>query len=229
MLRKRFPVERPLRDYVIQLSVVIVGVAVTFLGSELIDSLTRRNRLKATMRVVLIELQDNRNQLQLLRGKLGYERRAMYVIRENDLDPERIPRDSLLFYRETLFTLRHFQPATDALDLLKATGLLSQTNDQQLLFYILGSYNRLQGIHETVELYSARKLLAINHLFENNPALNRIDRDIVDVWQSYIEDPVCLAFITNSINFFGYGPYFQEQAQWLNETIGLLEHKFAMK
>ncbi|MFR0895039.1 MAG: hypothetical protein ACLSGF_09485 [Alistipes onderdonkii] len=97
------------RDYALQLSVVIIGIVVTFAGSGLISRWASQRQVRTVMQLVVSELEQNREMLRDVYSNLDYDRRGMLMFMEYD-ELEDIPADSLAHYSLLLSYLPSYRP-----------------------------------------------------------------------------------------------------------------------
>lgn len=137
------------RDYALQLSVVIIGIVVTFAGSGLISRWASQRQVRTVMQLVVSELEQNREMLRDVYSNLDYDRRGMLMFMEYD-ELEDIPADSLAHYSLLLSYLPSYRPQQEALEVLKSSDIVSAVGDKQFLADIFGCYNRLNDFRENV-------------------------------------------------------------------------------
>lgn len=217
------------REYALQLSVVIIGIVVTFAGSDLISRWSRQRQVKTVMQLVVSELERNREQLYEVCASLYYDQQGMLILQEYDLDVEAVPLDSLDHYRYLLSRLHTYRPQQDALEVLKSSDVISAVGDKQLLVDILGCYNRLNDFRDQVILYSDRKREAQNHLFANSAGFSIGGGDQRRSWRTIMADPMCAAFLGTSAYFFGFANNFDEKIAAVDSTIALIETKYRIE
>ena len=185
------------RDYALQLSVVIIGIVVTFAGSGLISRWASQRQVRTVMQLVVSELEQNREMLRDVYSNLDYDRRGMLMFMEYD-ELEDIPADSLAHYSLLLSYLPSYRPQQEALEVLK----------------------------ENVAMYSGRKQDAQNHLFVNTPGFSLAPMGTYGSWKIIFEDPLCAAFIGTSAYFFGGGDYFGHMIRAVDDVIASINKKY---
>lgn len=213
------------RDYALQLSVVIIGIVVTFAGSGLISRWASQRQVRTVMQLVVSELEQNREMLRDVYSNLDYDRRGMLMFMEYD-ELEDIPADSLAHYSLLLSYLPSYRPQQEALEVLKSSDIVSAVGDKQFLADIFGCYNRLNDFRENVAMYSGRKQDAQNHLFVNTPGFSLAPMGTYGSWKIIFEDPLCAAFIGTSAYFFGGGDYFGHMIQAVDDVIASINKKY---
>ena len=213
------------RDYALQLSVVIIGIVVTFAGSGLISRWASQRQVRTVMQLVVSELEQNREMLRDVYSNLDYDRRGMLMFMEYD-ELEDIPADSLAHYSLLLSYLPSYRPQQEALEVLKSSDIVSAVGDKQFLADIFGCYNRLNDFRENVAMYSGRKQDAQNHLFVNTPGFSLAPMGTYGSWKIIFEDPLCAAFIGTSAYFFGGGDYFGHMIRAVDDVIASINKKY---
>ena len=196
--------------YLRELSVVIIGVAVTFLGSDWISSRKARNDLDRYLRAVKTELEDNLEIIEEKAEFYGYTGELAHYLMSDR--PENLSRDTLLYVAEKgdygvfthIFTMTY---KTSAFEMLKSSGTMHLISDTDLFQAIMDSYTQMGNIKDESDNYMARKL---NIIYES--AMGQPDfLDILDKRSYY---------------FFGIhidlDVIFQECADQIEETLAML-------
>lgn len=191
------------RDYALQFSVVFLGVLVTFLGSGIVERWRTQRTVRTVMQLVYEELKTNRVKIGRICGDLEYERRGMVLMQEYGMDYKRVPVDSLDKYQFILAQMPSFTPQSDALEMLRSSGVMIAVDDKQLLFEVLGCYTRINNFAAAVDSYNNQKMTSLNHLFAGGDAFCLGSSDPRASWKSMMEDPMCAAFVGVMGNFFG--------------------------
>lgn len=214
------------REYALQLSVVIIGIVVTFVGSDLISRWSRQRQVKAVMQLLVGELEENREQLREVCASLRYDQQGMLMLMRYDMDVEAVPLDSLERYCYILSRLHAYSPQQNVLEVLKSSDVVSAVGNKQLLVDIFGCYNRLNDFREQVLLYSDRKREAQNHLFTNDTGFSVGGGDQRLSWRGIMNDPMCAAFLGTSAYFFGVGNDFDGRIAAVDRTIARIKDKY---
>ena len=157
--------------YFRELSVVVIGVAITFVGSNWIANRQEQQKLKQHLQAVKIELTDN---LEVIRQAEDYYKKLALLTQylESDapenLDQERI--DELNNFKEFVVLGNFFTLAakTSAFEMLKSSGALNLIKDQELSRSILDSYTSLENSKVESDSYMSMKMTTIrNAIMEN--------------------------------------------------------------
>ena len=155
------PVRKKPLKYLREVSVVIIGVAVTFIGSDWISTRKAKNDLDRYLNAVKIELEDN---LEIFREKADYYERlgefAHYLA--SDL-PQNLSRDTIALLHDAtgnfplmthIFTLNY---KSSAFEMLKTSGTMHLISDNYLFQSIMDAYAELQQVKNESDSYMSRK------------------------------------------------------------------------
>lgn len=216
------------REYALQLSVVILGVVVTFVGSGVVERWRQARNVRTVMQLVVEELKANRSNLEHVCEKLRYDRQGMLMFQHYDMDVDRIPADSLLKYNYIIGAVRDFSPRSDALEVLKASGAIVSVGDKQLLLEVLACYTSLEEFAKNVGFYNKQKIGAMNHLFANQTDFS-MNGNPLESWKSMMNDPLCAAFIGTSAYFFGGDDYFTKNIDDVEHAVAALTEKYGFE
>lgn len=147
--------ENNIIKYLRELSVVIVGIAITFTGSSLINRCSDKNDLNMYLNAVKLELEDNL--------KLAEERSA-YFYKSTLLNdylrseiPEQLNTDTLRSYRDITHNFSFLIYKTSAFDMFKTSGAMRQIKDKKLLQNIWDCYTKLEQVKLESDHYMQNK------------------------------------------------------------------------
>ena len=153
--KSRFP------KYLRELSVVIIGVAVTFIGSNWISNRQEKHKLESHLEAVKIELEDNLAEIR--RGKEYYIKLGQlsrYLISDRPENLSQAGIDSLNFYGD-LTVIGQFITLTcktSAFEMLKSSGTMNRIRNSDLSRAILDSYTSLQTAKQESDNYMSMKM-----------------------------------------------------------------------
>lgn len=106
-------------DYIRQTSIVVIGVLITFVGSELVTQNSEKKDIQATMSLIRDELKSNRENYKSIVSEFREDERLSSLLVEHDLKHRTIPEDSLIQFRFLMGHIRSFYYSQNALDILK--------------------------------------------------------------------------------------------------------------
>lgn len=213
------------REYMLQLSVVILGIVITFAGSGLIERWQRQRQIKTVMKLIVEELRENRRMVQHCTEKFIYDRNGMLMFGRYGKEVDKIPQDSLLYYN-SIWSLRDVVFMDDAVEVLKLSGLISTIRDKDFLMRILGCYRGLDGFAKNVDSYNRFKMDALKHYYAENKVGDFGLTDLRNDWKQLLDDPMCNSFIGSSACYFGYGDYLWHDIAGVGKTIAAINEKY---
>lgn len=146
-----------LGDYLRQLSIVVLGIVITFLGSDWISNQSRQKEVRAAMQLVIEELKYNKLQLKQFENEYGTDCRMALMLISHDFDSDRLPIDTLQKYERFVTSIYTFSYTTDALEVLKSSSLMQQISDKRLLLDMLHTYNKLKITSAEIKSYCDMK------------------------------------------------------------------------
>lgn len=153
-----------LGDYFRQLSIVVAGIVITFWGSDLITENAQRKEVRATMQLVAEELEYNLQELRNIRQLLAIDVHMSTLLREQGMDIEGLPTDTLQKYHKFFDHLNELTYRADALDVLKSSSLMQYISDKRMLQDVLQVYFELGRQQASVSDYYALKSNALHHV-----------------------------------------------------------------
>lgn len=127
---------RRMGDFVCNFTAVVLGIILTFMGSDWIEERNTQRDVKSALQLV----QTNRN--TILSGKQRIEReiRAAHFLLRNKDSLLVVSEDSVNYYCNLPFQTSFITFTTDALELMKSSALFSQIKDKQLGLSIIQAY-----------------------------------------------------------------------------------------
>ena len=124
-------------DYIRQTSIVVIGVLITFAGSELVTQNSEKKDIQATMSLIRDELKSNRENYESIVSEFREDERLSSLLVEYDLKHRTIPEDSLIQFRFLMGHIRSFYYSQNALDILKNSMLMQKISDKELLLQFM--------------------------------------------------------------------------------------------
>ena len=194
-------------DYIRQTSIVVIGVLITFAGSELVTQNSEKKDIQATMSLIRDELKSNRENYESIVSEFREDERLSSLLVEYDLKHRTIPEDSLIQFRFLMGHIRSFYYSQNALDILKNSMLMQKISDKELLLQLTGIYEVLDGFRATMNGYYDMKdeIMVPFHLALTDEQTDQINRGGYEAWDIYLSDRsvrnfvrVCLLYTSPS-------------------------------
>ena len=168
-------------DYVRQFSIVTGGVLLTlWLTAKIADS-SKQKEVRQAMQLVTLELRENLRFIRDYEWLYNQEKRAAQRLREHDFSLAGFPADTVeTYWRHITNGMgKPYRFMTDALEMLKTTGIASHIADKQIVIDLLRSYNDIGEFDNSMELYYTQRSKTLvphqmgeNHLSGDNIGLH---------------------------------------------------------
>jgi hypothetical protein len=155
--------KKEIGKYFREVSVVVIGVAITLSVSFRISQWNDKRDMTLYLNAVNLELEEN---LQILDKEALYledwENYAKYLY---SLDKKSIPEDSIrTIGYPGLGAIHNIVFQTSAFEMFKGSGAMRLLNDKELLQSIWGTYLNLERVKSTLDLYYQLKMdECVNH------------------------------------------------------------------
>lgn len=154
---KRFS-EWRLGDYFRQLSIVILGIVVTFMASDAISEYSKSRELKKAMQLVREELRLNRENVRKIADWVKMNQYVGTMMLQAGKDLEEIPDDTLQKYVNIPFQTEDFLYTNHVLELLKTSSLFQQVRDKEHALQLIKAYAELELLSRTMSFFMAEKI-----------------------------------------------------------------------
>ena len=154
--------------YLREISVVVIGVAITLSASYWITSRNAERDMTLYLNAIKMELEENINSFEeykknLLQPSINYSN----YLRSHE--KKSLNLDSLIFYRNaTAFNNTPITIKANALDMFKSSGNMRLVKDKKLLLSLWESYAKLDELKQGFEGIQAMKMDEIKKYFYLN-------------------------------------------------------------
>ncbi|MDR2083450.1 MAG: hypothetical protein LBP67_00420 [Bacteroidales bacterium] len=155
-----------LKDYLRELSIVIIGIAVTLYAGNLIGNIKVKKDLKFQLTAIYLELEENLKKVDEVVNYYDQIGRLRKNIHSNMLDPEHTSKDSILKYQDIALFTASFNYKKDAYTVFvnsDGTKILSNNN---LLLDISKCYSSLEELKQEHDQYIFTKLLIFQEVYK---------------------------------------------------------------
>lgn len=158
---KRMSTEYRFGDFFRNFIAVVLGIVITFAGSDLIEERKIRNEVKDALSLVKDEILLNRETIEeLMEQELFEQRGACYLLQYKDSIDKASP-DSIEKYGYSPF--QSFNPIyiDDAMEMLKSSSLISAIENKKLATRIIQTYNTIKTAYGSFGAFMDIKLKCI--------------------------------------------------------------------
>lgn len=148
---------RRLGDFICNFVAVVLGIVITFVGSDMIASHNKNKEMKQALQLIKSELLLNQEVInEMLDVEVLNKNGAIFMLQYKD-NIDKIPEDSLNYYSYFPYQTRDFLPTTDALEMFRGSSLMQSMKNKELVVQIIQAYAIIKNSHLFYEGYSKTK------------------------------------------------------------------------
>lgn len=219
-----------LGDFVRQIAVVVIGVVITFIGSDLITQNSEKKDIRSTMSLIRDELKSNREKYEDIVAEFREDEALSTLLAEHDLKVRTIPEDSLKQYAFVLGHIRGFSYTQNALDILKSSMLMQKIPDKDLLLQLTEIYEVLNGFKLTMDAYYEMKdqIMTPFNLALTDEQMHRIYEGGYEAWDIYLANLSVRNFVRVAQMYFT-PDYVGNVGRRIDKVIQMLEEKYHLE
>ena len=148
---------RRMEDFVCNFTAVVLGIILTFMGSDWIENRNTQRDVKSALQLVKAELNTNRKAILDGKKRIEQEIRAAHFLLKNKDSLSFVSKDSLSYYSNMPFRTSFITFTTDALELMKSSALFPQIKDKQLGLSIIQAYASIKAADALYTTYQNLK------------------------------------------------------------------------
>lgn len=216
-------------DYMRQLSIVILGIIVTFAGSNAIADYMESREIESALQLVKNELELNRKAVKRISDRIRLEQEACgYVLKYRNC-LEKASEDTLKMLEDIPFQTRGLVYTKDAFELLKTSALFQKIKSKALVLQILTIYNSLETTEISVKIFYDLKSDYIAQLM-NNEKFDFYDLElhnaVREYWKSFLSTREGWNLCNFVVHNFGSSHPFHETEAGLEKTVRMLEREY---
>lgn len=142
-----------LGDFFRNFIAVVLGIIITFAGSDCIAEHNTQKEVKESLQLVKSELLLNREIMQDMGNRITLEQNAARHMFKYKNNLDEIPQDSLSKYLPILFQWSKFTFINDAMEMLKTSSLIQKIENKDLALQIIKTYGTIKVIESSFEMY----------------------------------------------------------------------------
>ncbi|GHS91999.1 hypothetical protein FACS1894203_3770 [Bacteroidia bacterium] len=153
-------------NYFRELSIVIIGVAVTLYVSTVVSETKERKDLELQLNTVYTELKDNLQRIDSLIEHRNKSKILSKYLVEYYHNPGPVVADSIHKYSDVIGYMHLFVYKKGAYDMFMNSGAMKLFNDKELLLDITDCYAMIEELKEDHVLYESQKLEQLKKIFD---------------------------------------------------------------
>ncbi len=170
---KQISSEYKFGDFFRNFIAVVLGIIITFAGSDWITERNTQKEIKKSLQLVKGELLLNKEEMESLRDRVVREQHAANYLFEHKDNPAGIPQDSIRKYFPLPFQWSKFTFTNDAMEMLKASALIQKIQNKELALQIMKAYGVIKAAEISFDKYSNVKD-QVQKDFNNNPKVKAL-------------------------------------------------------
>ena len=176
MKQKKKDKSNQITAYFYQFIVVVAGIVVTFIGSGIITHCSEQSDIKALMKLVIEELNQNKENMKDTQRRMSYDRTMSIYLIDSNYQSESLPTDTLIKYRGLIGNIANFRYTRDAMELLQSSALIQKIDNKTFMLEIIRMYENLEQTRKTVDQYYGLKMKTFDTI---NSRLDEKEQSII--------------------------------------------------
>lgn len=217
-------------DYIRQTSIVVIGVLITFTGSELVTNCSEQKDIKSTMLLIRDELKNNRTKFENIVSEFSEDEQLSDLLMRHDMNMRTIPEDSLRLFATTLGHIRGFAYTRNALNILQNSMLMQKIPDKEFLLSLVEVYERLEGFKLSINgFYDMKEEVTTPfHLSLTDEQAELLYDGGYASWDIYLSDRALRNFLRVPARYFTVG-YKERVLKEVDKIIRTIEEKYGFE
>lgn len=132
---------------------VMLGIIITFAGSDWITERNTQKELEKSLQLVKSELLLNKETIQEMGNRVAWEQKAARYLFKYKNKRNEISQDSVNQYLPFLFQWSRFTFTNDAIEMLKTSSLIQKIRNKELALQIIKAYGTIKAVESSFEMY----------------------------------------------------------------------------
>jgi len=169
-------------NYARELSVVIIGVAITLYAGDIINNVKEKKDLDLQLTAIYTEMEENSKRLDdIIDYHKEHDLLSKYLFKVVE-DPEMYNEDSIAKYDRVLSTTTNFSYKKGAFDMFVNSGAMKLLSDRKQLLEITECYAMLEAFKHDTDLFFDLKTQILSETFrlDRNQIFNKKGTDLRD-------------------------------------------------
>ena len=214
-------------DYIRQTSIVVIGVLITFSGSDLISRCSEKRDIRTTMLLIGEELKANKEKYVNSLSEFNEDERLSVLLVKHNMNYREIPEDSLKQFLYVVGHIRNFAYSRNALNILNNSMQMQKISDKEFLLSLNEVYERLERFKVSLNGYydMKEKVTVPFHLSLTDGRTDLLYSGGYDAWNIYLSDIAVRNFLRIAQQYFTTG-HREALMQKIDQVILSLEKKY---
>lgn len=214
-------------EYIRQLSVIVLGIVITFVGSDIISGYAKHKETASVMQLIRAELVDNKQMLNHVKNNIDMQSKISKMLLDNGCSYQGIPVDTLNFYRRSLVYRTAFSYNDNSLEVLKNSSLMQHVSDKVFMLSLIQTYESMRGLAGSIDMFYDNKSKALDVMVsgltdeDNRVILN----DVTEFYRIYLASQTIRTYLTSTQGFFS-DDAFDRVDSMLDESIQAIDERY---
>ncbi len=206
---------------------VVLGIVITFAGTDFINTASQEKQIKESMQMIKIELSENLKSINWAEDAYLDEINFFRLLIQKRDSLQTIEASILEDNITAPFVLRGIEYSEDALEVLKNSALMQQISDKGFILKLLQAYKGCRGIHGTNADYYKNKQEYVTRFMSHptvyNPQKNY--KNIYEIWKLRLQEAEIKQLILSMPKFFDKNPFTAPQKA-IKDMIELIDQTY---
>lgn len=228
---KQISAEYKFGDFFRNFIAVVLGIILTFAGSDWIANRKTQKDIKRTIELIRQELSLNKRGIQDDYEYILFDQQAARYLLQYKDSMDAMPEDSIMRYGFSPFQTRNTNYSDDALEMLKSSALIQQINNKELAFQIIRTYALIKDASISFKDYMDIKK-EYQQVFISVPELKKymnskrgIEDGIRNNWKYYFQFPEGVSLV-NQIPMILDASRFLRYVEQIDSTIAAINKEY---
>lgn len=220
-----------LGDFFRNFAAVVLGIILTFIGSDLITKYKNQQEMKQAMQLVKDELLTNRKTIEdILARELAEQAAAKYLLNHKD-SLDKVPQDSINRHAPLPGRIGTYSYTADALEMLKTSSLMQQIKNKELSMQIIRSYDAIKSANLIFGSFIDTKKMFLEKIFADKKlsalvTQQQSQESMAKMWQEMLRYPEGISLLQMIITTHSPNQIYIEKLTTIDNAIAAIEKEY---
>lgn len=215
-------------DFICNFTAVVLGILITFTGTDWIEERKTENGVKDALFLVKNEMLINRKYIkEMMKDEVCQQRGALYLLQYKDSLDKASP-DSLERYCNFSLGQQGFLYTNDAMEMLKASSLMPAIKDKGLTTQIIKTYKEINTAFVTFDDFTETKIEHLRRLIEQTEVQTFLDKNEsyspAELWNILFKYPGSIQLLRLMVTMHSYPTeIYEHYLKQIDKTVAAIE------
>jgi peroxiredoxin family protein len=224
---------RRMGDFICNFVAVVLGIILTFWGSDWITEHKKQNEVKDALSLVRSEILMNREHIEKMKEQEIFEKDGTHYLLKYKDNMKEASSDSLEKYGSFPFQITSYIYINDAMEMLKSSALLQNIRKKEIATQLIRAYSSMKEAYDAHADYENYKKEKSDRLFNNKEFLMSWQKEKVKsssfkkTWEFIFKYPEGRDAIENIYNNHQNPGYiYDSYLQVVDQTIAVIDKEY---